>query len=125
VPVVADRVAGVRVELDGGHAVLRLDDVSSDVAGTYHCVFETTCGVLESDPAVVAVTGVCCPGDLTLDGVVDDADFMEFARSYASMHCESPKMRPGCAADLDGDGVVGDDDFEDFALAYDAFVCPG
>jgi hypothetical protein len=125
VPVVADRVVGVRVEFEGGHAVLRLDDVSSDVAGTYHCVFETACGVLESDPAVVAVTGTCCPGDLTLDGVVDDADFMAFAQSYFTMTCESAKMRPGCAADLDSDGLVGDTDFEVFALAYDAFVCPG
>lgn len=123
--VVADRVAGVRVELDGGHAVLRLDDVSSDVAGTYRCVFETACGALESDPAVVTVTGVCCPGDLTLEGVVDDADFVAFAQSYTSMNCESAKIRPGCAADLDGDGLVGDTDFEVFALAYDAFVCPG
>lgn len=125
VPVDADRVAGVRVELDGGHAVLRLDDVSSDVAGTYRCVFETACGVVESEPAVVAVTGVCCPGDLTLDGVVDDADFLSFAQAYFTMTCESAKMRPGCAADLDGDAVVGDTDFEVFALAYDAFVCPG
>lgn len=125
VPVVADRVAGVRVELDGGHAVLRLDDVSSDVAGTYRCVFETACGTLESDPAVVTVTGTCCPGDLTLDGVVDDVDFMAFAQAYTSMNCESAKIRPGCAADLDSDGLVGDTDFEVFALAYDAFVCPG
>lgn len=125
VPMVADRVAGVRVELDGGHAVLRLDDVSSDVAGTYRCVFETACGTLESDPAVVTVTGTCCPGDLTLDGVVDDVDFMAFAQAYFTMTCESAKMRPGCAADLDGDGLVGDTDFEVFALAYDVFVCPG
>ncbi len=125
VPVVADRVAGVRVEFDGGHVVLRLDDVSSDVAGTYHCVFETACGVLESDPAVVTVTGACCPGDLTLDGVVDDLDFSLFAIDYTSMRCDSAKVRPGCAADLNGDRAIDDLDFEQFAQAYDAFVCPG
>ena len=124
-PLVHDPIGGVRVELDGAQATLRLDNVSGIDAGDYRCVFETPCGVLASDIASVAVTGACCPGDLTLDGVVDDLDFSLFAIDYASMRCDSAKVRPGCAADLNGDRAIDDLDFEQFAQAYDAFVCPG
>lgn len=122
-PVVHDPVRGVRVELDGAQATLRLNNVSGAHAGNYRCVFETPCGAITTDLAMVTVTGVCCPGDLTLDGVIDDRDFSLFAVDYASMRCDSAKVLPGCAADLNGDSLIDNLDFERFARAYDGFLC--
>lgn len=65
-----------------------------------------------------------CPGDLNLDGQVDDADFAVFAWAYNELDCASPAMPPGCPADLDHDGYVDDADFVVFAVAYNALLCP-
>lgn len=122
-PVVPDRAAGVRVEFSGGNSILRLDNVDASDAGEYRCVFTHSCGTLESAVAALTVTGACCPGDLTLDGIVDDADFTGFAAAYDAMECAAATMPAGCSADLNNDGLVDDSDFGVFVGAYDALVC--
>lgn len=122
-PVVPDRAAGVRVEFSGGHSTLRLDNVDASDAGQYRCVFTHPCGSVESAAAALTVSGTCCPGDLTLDAIVDDADFQGFAAAYDVLDCSSATMRPGCPADLNNDGLVDDADFGVFIGAYDALVC--
>lgn len=57
-----------------------------------------------------------CAGDLNKDGVVDDADFVEFARAYNNLL--------DIEGDLNGDSVTDDADFVIFAAAYDALLCP-
>jgi hypothetical protein len=123
-PVIADPAAGARVEFAGGQSVLRLDNVDASRAGAYRCVFTHPCGTLESAPATLAVIGTCCPGDLTLDGVVDDADFERFAAAYDILDCNAPQMLAGCDADLNSDRIVDDADFGVFVAAYDLLICP-
>jgi hypothetical protein len=65
-----------------------------------------------------------CAGDLTLDAMVDDADFVVFAIGYDALICGDPVMPDGCPADLNADGLVDDFDFVIFAVAYDTFLCP-
>ena len=65
-----------------------------------------------------------CPGDLSNDGLVDDADFVLFAAAYDLLDCEDPNMPSGCHADLNADGFVDDADFVLFANAYNALLCP-
>lgn len=122
--IVADRSAGVRVEFSGGQSVLRLDNVDASRAGDYRCVFTHACGSVESSAASLVVSGVCCVGDLTLDSVVDDADFQVFVAAYDVLDCSSLQMLAGCTADLNNDGLVDDADFGVFVSAYDALTCP-
>ncbi|MBX3389534.1 MAG: hypothetical protein KF691_08775 [Phycisphaeraceae bacterium] len=49
------------------------------------------------------------------DGVVDDFDFVEFAKYY--------NILVTAAADFDGDGDTDDDDFVAFAAAYNLLIC--
>ncbi|MBN8596429.1 MAG: hypothetical protein J0L78_02020 [Planctomycetes bacterium] len=56
-----------------------------------------------------------CAGDLNKDGVVDDADFVEFARAYNNLL--------DIGGDLNGDTVTDDADFVIFAAAYDTLLC--
>lgn len=64
-----------------------------------------------------------CPGDLTFDALVDDADFVVFVDAYNAYGC--PEESPfGCDADLDHNGFVDDSDFVLFAGAYDRLICP-
>lgn len=79
---------------------------------------------LDYDPLAVTVSAPACPGDLTSDGFVDDADFVVFAAAYNLLVCVDPLMPPGCPADLNGDASVDDTDFVLFATAYEALVCP-
>lgn len=65
-----------------------------------------------------------CPGDLNLDGQVDDADFVIFLAAYNILDCADPAMPAGCPSDLNGDGVVEDGDFVIFLAQYNALVCP-
>lgn len=65
-----------------------------------------------------------CRADMTLDGVVDDADFLAFVRGYDLVECADPAMGPGCAGDLNADDVVDDLDFQVFVSAYDVLLCP-
>lgn len=67
---------------------------------------------------------VPCVGDLNLDGLVDDADFVDFVYAYNILDCAEPDMPPNCPADFNFDGVVDDGDFVDFVLAYNELVCP-
>jgi hypothetical protein len=64
-----------------------------------------------------------CPGDLNIDGLVDDTDFSIFAVAYDVLDCADPAMPSGCPADLNSDGLVNDDDFQMFALAYNELLC--
>lgn len=57
-----------------------------------------------------------CPADLTLDGLVDDADFVAFATGYDAFLSFD--------GDIDFDGKTDDADFVLFAAAYDELVCP-
>lgn len=65
-----------------------------------------------------------CDGDLSGDGVVDDADFAAFVVGHEILDCGDPAMPPGCPADLNHDGFVDDADFVVFAAAYDRILCP-
>jgi arabinogalactan endo-1,4-beta-galactosidase len=65
-----------------------------------------------------------CPADLNGDWLVDDADFVEFARAYEILLCSESAMPVGCPSDLNRDAVVDDADFVLFARAYDALTCP-
>ncbi|MBX3381095.1 MAG: dockerin type I repeat-containing protein [Phycisphaeraceae bacterium] len=64
-----------------------------------------------------------CPGDLNLDGFVDDADFVLFVASYNILDCADPSMPANCIADLNGDGFVDDADFVEFVVAYNNLTC--
>ncbi len=65
-----------------------------------------------------------CHADLNEDGVVDDADFVIFAKAYNILLCSDPTMPSGCPADLNSDGFVDDADFVIFAAGYNELVCP-
>lgn len=69
-------------------------------------------------------TFVNCPGDLTLDGAVDDLDFTPFANAYDILDCAAPSMPVGCPSDLNADGIVDDADFLIFVQGYNALLCP-
>lgn len=64
-----------------------------------------------------------CPGDLNLDGVVDDADFVGFVQGYDLLDCADAAMLPPCGADLNGDLFVDDSDFVGFVVGYNELVC--
>lgn len=57
-----------------------------------------------------------CPADLTLDGIVDDADFVAFASGYNELL--------SFRGDLNDDARVDDADFVIFSGAYDLLACP-
>lgn len=65
-----------------------------------------------------------CRGDLTSDGLVDDADFVKFVQAYNLLLCEDDFMPPHCQSDLNRDGTVDDADFVIFASSYNDLICP-
>ncbi|MGH7244815.1 MAG: matrixin family metalloprotease [Phycisphaerales bacterium] len=67
---------------------------------------------------------VWCKGDLNLDGLVDDSDFVIFVSAYNMLDCADPSMPAGCPSDINGDKLVDDADFVLFAAAYNALLCP-
>jgi len=75
-------------------------------------------------PKLVIEFSKPCPGDLNLDGFVDDSDFVIFASSYNILDCADPTMPAGCPSDLNGDDFVDDSDFVIFAAAYNELLCP-
>lgn len=79
-------------------------------------------GIVDAAKAAMYLHGrIECPGDLTADDVVDDADFVQFAEAYDEF------TAPGggyTGADFNGDGATDDTDFVIFATRYDALVCP-
>ena len=72
----------------------------------------------------ITVNSTACPGDLNLDGVVDNADFVIFAAAYITFDCSDPLMPSDCPADLNADLFVDGGDFVLFVEAYNEFVCP-
>lgn len=70
-----------------------------------------------------AVSGEC-PGDLNLDGQVDDSDFVFFLAAYNILDCADPAMPAGCPSDINHDGAVDDQDFVEFLARYNELVCP-
>lgn len=52
-----------------------------------------------------------CPGDLNLDGVVDDDDVALFTAQYEVFDCEATVAPLFCSGDLNFDGFVDTDDF--------------
>lgn len=76
------------------------------------------------DMGAIELVAPACPGDLNSDGLVDDADFVQFAGAYDILECSSEAMPANCPADLNGDELVDDADFVLFAAAYDALLCP-
>ncbi len=69
--------------------------------------------------AIEAKGGVRCEADLNGDGLVDDADFVVFARDYNELVV--PPASPW--SDLNDDGVVDDNDFVIFVAAYNELLC--
>lgn len=62
---------------------------------------------------------IYCPGDLNEDGLVDDADFVEFVPSYNALIVPDADKR----CDWNGDGLVDDADFVLFVPYYNTLVC--
>ncbi len=61
-----------------------------------------------------------CRADFNNDRLVDDSDFIVFARAYDEMtYAESFRRE-----DMNDDRFVADYDFVQFAAAYDALACP-
>ncbi|MBX3381451.1 MAG: hypothetical protein KF805_15255 [Phycisphaeraceae bacterium] len=60
-----------------------------------------------------------CPGDINEDGLVDDADFVEFVPSYNALVV--PDANKVC--DWNGDGLVDDTDFVFFVGYYNNLIC--
>lgn len=86
----------------------------------FRCRVWNDCDSSLSSPISIPV----CVGDLAQDGVVDDADFVEFAQAYNTLECNSTNMPEYCPADLVPDGLVDDSDFISFSRAYDQLLCP-
>lgn len=64
-----------------------------------------------------------CPADFNSDGLVNDTDFISFARRYDLVDCNNPAMGGGCPGDLNRDWIIDDADFQMFAVAYDSLLC--
>jgi hypothetical protein len=77
-----------------------------------------------ANAALLTVVTPACPGDLNLDGFVDDADFQVFVVAYDILECADSTMPPACPSDLDADGLVNDSDFGVFVIGYDTLLCP-
>lgn len=106
---------------DGANVTLTISGVQGSDSGDYTIVFSSGCNDATSEPATVGVN--TCPGDLNLDGVIDDADFTLFAGAYSVLVCEDPSMPLWCPADLNGDALVDDLDFQQFVVGYNLLVC--
>lgn len=117
----ADFFAARGVVLPEGYLILDCADVSAD-ASTIVCTMldPETSDILS---AVIRLRQPC-PGDLNLDGQVDDSDFVLFASQYDVLDCGDPAMPGYCRADVNNDGLVEDADFVEFAQGYDQLVCP-
>ncbi|MBX3381340.1 MAG: hypothetical protein KF805_14690 [Phycisphaeraceae bacterium] len=76
-----------------------------------------------TDGKQAVVVANICTGDFNDDGLVEDADFVDFAAAYNLLLCTDPIMPENCPADLNGDGFVDDSDFVLFAAAYNALLC--
>lgn len=75
------------------------------------------------DDVRLTIAPTDCSADATMDGFIDDTDFVLFAAQYAIFDCQALTMPPGCLADLNHDGFVDDIDFVIFAQGYDRFAC--
>jgi len=98
---------------------LMLEHVKASDQGVYGCVIMGSCGPVTTRSITLKV----CGGDMTCDGMVDDADFAPFATAYDLLLCEDLAMPAGCPSDFNGDGMVDDADFSIFAVAYNALLC--
>jgi len=63
----------------------------------------------------LTTTRSTCRADINGDGIVDDVDFVLFARAY--------ELFTNTGGDLNGDGFTDDVDFQMFAQAYELFGC--
>jgi hypothetical protein len=63
-----------------------------------------------------------CAADQNLDRLVDDADFVLFARAYNASTCPDPWVDP-CWPDQNRDGIVDDEDFVLFVTGYEQLIC--
>jgi hypothetical protein len=77
----------------------------------------------QSRTTMIVRTREACTGDLNGDGLVDDADFTEFAQAYNLLVCFDFLMHWGCPSDFSGDALVDDADFLEFVAAYDKLLC--
>ncbi len=73
---------------------------------------------------VSVANSVHCAGDLNLDGLVDDQDFVRFAPQYDVLDCANAPAPMYCSADLNRDGIVDDGDFVQFVGTYQNLLCP-
>ena len=72
----------------------------------------------------VSVTAsAACPGDLNLDGVVDEDDHTLFDEQYSIFDCAEAVAPLFCSADLNFDGYVDQDDWVIFSY-YNVYGCP-
>lgn len=67
---------------------------------------------------VSLTASAACPGDLNLDGVVDDDDLALFTTQYETFDCEATVAPLFCSGDLNFDGYVETDDFVIFNNYY-------
>lgn len=88
------------------------------LGGTYTCELTDVCGITLSAASKV------CLADFNADELIDDADFVDFARAYDTLVCDDPAMTTGCPADFNNDTIVDDVDFVSFVVAYTELLCP-
>lgn len=105
------RILGSRAE------VMIIDPFIPADAGSYQFGSGNACsgygiGSIEVD--------IQCPGDLNGDGLVDDADFLEFLPAYDALLVPDADRR----CDWNGDRLVDDQDFVLFLPYYDQLICP-
>jgi len=88
------------------------------LGGAYTCELTDVCGITLSAASKV------CLADFNADELIDDADFVDFARAYDTLTCDDSAMPSGCPADFNNDTIVDDVDFVLFAVAYGELLCP-
>lgn len=96
---------------------LVLDPVLCEDAGVYDVLLTNACGQNASDPATLTTK---LRGDLTMDGLVDQADLGVFLTSYGSCQGQAGWLP---AADFDGDGCVDQNDLGVLLAEYGS-ACP-
>ncbi|MBX3388045.1 MAG: hypothetical protein KF691_01175 [Phycisphaeraceae bacterium] len=116
---------GVAIVNDGrvtgaNTATLQIHEPRASDVGSYRVWAYGKCELSTLSSAIAAA--FTCGGDLNRDGLVDDADFVVFVKSYSQLLCPAPPAL--CPSDLNLDGFVDDGDFVIFVAQYDQLLCP-
>lgn len=106
-PIPSDPRIIITTSPDGRTSTLRISPVIDADQGAYHATVANTCGLTASTAAQLTL----CRVDLSCDGVVDFADYLEFLNLFA---------QGDGSVDFNGDGTVDFADYLDFLNLFDA-----